>query len=171
MSKYFYQFFRFFYVFYWKFLFFQARYTGFRDRPLHERQAKFQQACREGQIELAVLSNGFTFCLMWNVLENGYLDPHAMTRIDFSKERGRVSRDQFPLFYGKIVFQLDSVNSVVAADDGLIACSLFIIMKLPMMDRETNFSLRYPIHFRTNFTIAILNQFFNFVCNFGFVLS
>ena len=70
---------------------FQARYTGFRDRPLHERQAKFQQACREGQIELAILSNGFTFCLMWNVLENGYLDPHAMTRIDFSKERGRVS--------------------------------------------------------------------------------
>ena len=32
--------------------FLQARYTGFRDRPLHERQAKFQQACREGQIEL-----------------------------------------------------------------------------------------------------------------------
>ena len=40
---------------------------------------------------MAILSNGFTFCLMWNVLENGYLDPHAMTRIDFSKERGRVS--------------------------------------------------------------------------------
>ena len=34
------------------FLTLQARYTGFRDRPLHERQAKFQQACREGQIEL-----------------------------------------------------------------------------------------------------------------------
>ena len=34
---------------------------------------------------------------MWNVLENGYLDPHAMTRIDFSKERGRVSYNQFPL--------------------------------------------------------------------------
>ena len=33
---------------------------------------------------------------MWNVLENGYLDPHAMTRIDFSKERGRVSYNQFP---------------------------------------------------------------------------
>lgn len=45
------------------------------------------------------MSNGFTFCLMWNVLENGYLDPHAMTRIDFSKERGRVSY-QFPLQFG-----------------------------------------------------------------------
>ena len=91
---------------------------------------------------------------MWNVLENGYLDPHAMTRIDFSKERGRVSRDQFPLFYGKIVFQL-----AVAADDGLIACFFFIIMKLPMMDRETNFSLRYPNS--VPILQLIFNQFFS----------
>ena len=90
---------------------------------------------------------------MWNVLENGYLDPHAMTRIDFSKERGRVSRDQFPLFYGKIVFQL-----AVAADDGLIACFFFIIMKLPMMDRETNFSLRHP-KLGPNFTIDFQSIF------------
>ena len=48
-------------IFYSVHSYFQARYTGFRDRPLHERQAKFQQACREGQIELAILSNGFTF--------------------------------------------------------------------------------------------------------------
>lgn len=27
---------------------------------------------------------------MWNVLENGYLEPHANTRIDFNKERGKV---------------------------------------------------------------------------------
>ena len=40
----------------------------------------------------AVLSNGFAFCLMWNVLENGYLEPHANTRIDFHRERGKVSR-------------------------------------------------------------------------------
>ena len=95
--------------------FLQARYTGFRDRPLHERQAKFQHSLREGNIEMvsgicrsdlklsytnsifftqfifqSVLSNGFAFSLIWNVLENGYLDPHAMTRIDFHKERGKV---------------------------------------------------------------------------------
>ena len=40
----------------------------------------------------AVLSNGFAFCLMWNVLENGYLEPHANTRIDFHRERGKVRR-------------------------------------------------------------------------------
>ena len=66
------------------------RFTGFRDRPLHERQAKFQHSLREGNIEMSVLSNGFAFSLIWNVLENGYLDPHAMTRIDFHKERGKV---------------------------------------------------------------------------------
>ena len=41
-----------FYYYFFLSFFLQARYTGFRDRPLHERQAKFQQACREGQIEL-----------------------------------------------------------------------------------------------------------------------
>ena len=47
--------------------FLQARYTGFRDRPLHERQAKFQQACREGQIELVR-----KFYLIWK--KNTYWD-------------------------------------------------------------------------------------------------
>ena len=42
---------------------------------------------------------------MWNVLENGYLDPHAMTRIDFSKERGRVSYNQFPLLLLSCVYE------------------------------------------------------------------
>ena len=41
--------------------FLQARYTGFRDRPLHERQAKFQQACREGQIELVRKNSSISF--------------------------------------------------------------------------------------------------------------
>ena len=41
-----------FFLLFFPIFFLQARYTGFRDRPLHERQAKFQQACREGQIEL-----------------------------------------------------------------------------------------------------------------------
>lgn len=30
----------------------QVRYTGYRDRPLHERQAKFQHALRDGNVEL-----------------------------------------------------------------------------------------------------------------------
>jgi hypothetical protein len=38
----------------------------------------------------AILSNGFAFSLIWNVLENGYLEPHNVSRVDFNKERGRV---------------------------------------------------------------------------------
>ncbi len=30
----------------------QVRYTGYRDRPLHERQAKFQQGLRDGNVEI-----------------------------------------------------------------------------------------------------------------------
>jgi hypothetical protein len=37
------------------------------------------------------MSNGFAFTLIWNVLENGYLEPHNISRVDFNKERGRVS--------------------------------------------------------------------------------
>jgi len=36
------------------------------------------------------MSNGFSFTLIWNVLENGYLEPHNVSRVDFNKERGRV---------------------------------------------------------------------------------
>ena len=42
-------------------------------------------------VSQSILSTGFAFCLQWNVLENGYLEPHANTRIDFHKERGKVS--------------------------------------------------------------------------------
>ena len=34
------------------FVYFQVRYTGYRDRPLHERQTKFICALREGHTEL-----------------------------------------------------------------------------------------------------------------------
>ena len=31
---------------------FQVRYTGYRDRPIHERQSKFLNGCREGTTEI-----------------------------------------------------------------------------------------------------------------------
>ena len=34
----------------------QVRYTGYRDRPLPERQAKFQHALRDGNVELVRLT-------------------------------------------------------------------------------------------------------------------
>ncbi|PNI91337.1 CBFB isoform 3, partial [Pan troglodytes] len=31
----------------------EIKYTGFRDRPHEERQARFQNACRDGRSEIA----------------------------------------------------------------------------------------------------------------------
>ena len=41
----------------------------------------------------SVLSNGFLFALVWDPVENSYINPneYKATRIDFNKERGKVS--------------------------------------------------------------------------------
>ena len=40
----------------------------------------------------SVLSNGFLFALVWDPVENSYINPneYKATRIDFNKERGKV---------------------------------------------------------------------------------
>jgi hypothetical protein len=35
----------------------QVRYTGYRDRPLEERQMRFQNGCREGHTEIVSVIN------------------------------------------------------------------------------------------------------------------
>jgi len=34
------------------FVLFQVKYTGYRDRPLQERQAKFQAECQDGHADI-----------------------------------------------------------------------------------------------------------------------
>jgi hypothetical protein len=46
----------------------QVRYTGYRDRPLEERQIRFQNACREGHTEV-VSTVDAVFCL-YNDIQN-----------------------------------------------------------------------------------------------------
>ena len=45
----------------------------------------------------SVLSNGFIFALVWDPVENSYINPneYKATRIDFNKERGKVSNNIF----------------------------------------------------------------------------
>merc|ERR1711981_101411 len=73
----------------------EVRFVAFRDRPIHERIAKFNHSIREGNVELSVLSNGFLFALVWDPVENSYINPneYKWTRIDFNKERGKVFLD------------------------------------------------------------------------------
>ncbi|CAN8001618.1 unnamed protein product, partial [Ixodes pacificus] len=64
----------------------ETRYTGYRDRPLEERQVRFQNACREGHTEVAFVATGTNLQLVFSPCHNGYVDC-----CDFDKEHGKVS--------------------------------------------------------------------------------
>ena len=40
----------------------QIKYTGFRDRPHEERQARFQNACRDGRSEIVSRRDWGVYC-------------------------------------------------------------------------------------------------------------
>jgi len=63
----------------------EVRYTGYRDRPLEERQIRFQNACREGHTEVAFVATGTNFQLVFSPCTNGYSEG-----CDFDKEQGKV---------------------------------------------------------------------------------
>ncbi|RWS10503.1 protein big brother-like protein, partial [Dinothrombium tinctorium] len=63
---------------------FSVRYTGYRDRPLDERQIRFQNSVREGHAETAFITTGTNLQLVFNPCVNGYNDS-----CDFDKEHGK----------------------------------------------------------------------------------
>lgn len=67
----------------------EVRYTGFRDRPLEERQLRFQTGCREGHTEFCFVSSGTNLQLIFNP---GFHPYSVVDReCDFDKEIGKVS--------------------------------------------------------------------------------
>ena len=60
------------------------RYTGYRDRPLEERQVRFQNGCREGHAEVAFTATGTNLQLVFSHA------PYPERECDFQKERGKV---------------------------------------------------------------------------------
>lgn len=91
------------------FIFLQIRYTAFKDRPPHERQAKFIASLREGHTEIvslinakirmkisssstlilfqAFISTGFNLVLAFNPAHS--FDPR-LRHMDWEKEPGKV---------------------------------------------------------------------------------
>lgn len=72
----------------------EVRYTGFRDRPLEERQLRFQTGCREGHTEISLVVSGTNVQLIFNPGYHHHHHPAAymMEReCDFDKEIGKVS--------------------------------------------------------------------------------
>ncbi|XP_053304986.1 core-binding factor subunit beta isoform X4 [Spea bombifrons] len=70
----------------------RIKYTGFRDRPHEERQARFQNACRDGRSEIAFVATGTNLSLQF-FPANWQGEPRqAPTReyVDFERESGKV---------------------------------------------------------------------------------
>lgn len=65
-----------------------VKYTGFKDRPLEERQMKFIANCHEGHTEVSVVQSGSQFTLMFNPIADPACSPEGC---DFNKEMGKVS--------------------------------------------------------------------------------
>lgn len=67
----------------------QVRYTGYRDRPMEERQVRFQNSCREGQVEIAFAATGTNLQLVFGNACGTY-PPDRREDCDFDKEHGKV---------------------------------------------------------------------------------
>nr|XP_027199372.1 protein big brother-like [Dermatophagoides pteronyssinus] len=65
----------------------EIRYTGYRDRPLEERQIRFINGCREGHTDIAFVSTGTNLQLLFNPLANAFT---GNDYCDFDKEKGKV---------------------------------------------------------------------------------
>ncbi|XP_072291525.1 core-binding factor subunit beta isoform X1 [Eucyclogobius newberryi] len=70
----------------------EIKYTGFRDRPHEERQARFQNACRDGRSEIAFVATGTNLSLQFfpaNLLGDQRQVP-TREYVDFERETGKV---------------------------------------------------------------------------------
>jgi len=65
----------------------EVRYTGYRDRPIHERQNKFLSAARDGSTEIAFVGTGFNLILNYDTATN--FNP-AHRQSDFEREPGKI---------------------------------------------------------------------------------
>ncbi|KAH0554420.1 hypothetical protein KQX54_010521 [Cotesia glomerata] len=65
----------------------EIRYTGFRDRPLEERQGRFQNGCREGHTEIAFAAMGTNLQLTFGPSTGNY--SNEPSTCDFDKEHGK----------------------------------------------------------------------------------
>uniref|UniRef100_A0ABM5EUR0 Core-binding factor subunit beta isoform X7 n=1 Tax=Pogona vitticeps TaxID=103695 RepID=A0ABM5EUR0_9SAUR len=69
----------------------EIKYTGFRDRPHEERQARFQNACRDGRSEIAFVATGTNLSLQFFPANWQGEQRQTPTReyVDFEREGGK----------------------------------------------------------------------------------
>ncbi|KAL4613673.1 core-binding factor subunit beta-like [Arapaima gigas] len=81
------------------FCYLKIRYTGFRDKPHEERQARFQSACRDGRSEIAFVSTGTNLSLQFFAAPPQGDQRQLPTRdyVDFDREMGKVVHLKAPM--------------------------------------------------------------------------
>ncbi|TNN49497.1 Core-binding factor subunit beta [Liparis tanakae] len=69
----------------------EIKYTGFRDRPHEERQARFQNACRDGRSEIAFVATGTNLSLQFFPanLHGDQRQVPAREYVDFERDTGK----------------------------------------------------------------------------------
>ncbi|KAL2300297.1 hypothetical protein Nmel_012268 [Mimus melanotis] len=77
----------------------EIKYTGFRDRPHEERQARFQNACRDGRSEIAFVATGTNLSLQFFPASWQGEQRQTPTReyVDFEREGGKVRKELLKL--------------------------------------------------------------------------
>lgn len=66
----------------------EVRFTGYRDRPIHERQNKFVNSCRDGSTEIAFVGTGFNVILSFDPSSSNFNPAHR--QCDMDREPGKV---------------------------------------------------------------------------------
>ncbi|XP_041124736.1 core-binding factor subunit beta-like isoform X1 [Polyodon spathula] len=84
----------------------EIKYTGFRDRPHEERQARFQNACREGRSEIAFVATGTNLSLQFFPANLHGEQRQTPTReyVDFERETSKVHLNAPMILNGVCVF-------------------------------------------------------------------
>ncbi|KAK1163615.1 core-binding factor subunit beta-like isoform X1 [Acipenser oxyrinchus oxyrinchus] len=90
----------------------EIKYTGFRDRPHEERQARFQNACREGRSEIAFVATGTNLSLQFFPANLHGEQRQTPTReyVDFDRETSKVHLKAPMILNGVCVFWKGSID-------------------------------------------------------------
>ncbi|CDQ86254.1 unnamed protein product [Oncorhynchus mykiss] len=88
----------------------QIKYTGFRDRPHEERQARFHTACRDGRSEIAFVATGTNLSLQFFPANLHGEQRQTPTReyVDFDRETGKVILTSLSFLFSLILSSLFS---------------------------------------------------------------
>uniref|UniRef100_A0A2K5NRY1 Core-binding factor subunit beta n=1 Tax=Cercocebus atys TaxID=9531 RepID=A0A2K5NRY1_CERAT len=102
----------------------EIKYTGFRDRPHEERQARFQNACRDGRSEIAFVATGTNLSLQFFPAswQGEQRQTPSREYVDLEREAGKVYLKTPMILNGVCVIwkRLDGMGCL-EFDDGCMA--------------------------------------------------